>query len=692
MKRFTAFSFFLLFSIAAHSQVIYLKAELGGSQEVPSNASTANGIAIVIYDPSTRLLKLIGDYQNLSAIATASHIHSPAAPGSNAPVLITLTNTGGISGTISGSGTLTVAQETDLLGGNMYVNVLSSIFPGGEIRGQLTTTTTGQTDHLTARIQGAQEVPPTASVAIGNATLLIDKTTGMVYLTGSFSGLISNISSAHIYAAAPNETGPVIIPLVFTSGTSGTIHVASAITPGNQAQMLAGNTYVNIHSSAYPGGEIRGQLIAESQLVYLKAILQGSQEVPPNASLAKGTVIVKYNKTLKSLELKGDYQNLSSPITGSHIHSPAPPGTNAGVLFTLSNTGSTLGTLSTNVTLTTGQEADLLAGLMYVNVHSATFPAGEIRGQLTSTSANQTYYLAGKFSGSQESPPNSSTATGNVIALLDRSSREVFLTGNFSGFATSPTASHIHRGSAGENGPVVLSLSMVTGVTAGVISGNGVVSASVADSMILGFTYTNIHSTTFPSGEIRAQFGNQVLPVKLAYFSGYKQNNEVILIWESEQELNLRHYEIEQQSIETGGWISKGIVAAKKINTTAKYSFADIPLVNNTAFVLYRLKMVDMDGQQSYSNTIRLNFIKSSPALAISTNPVFNDMLQFVITGLPTNKKAIVSIIDYSGKVVMKTTASNLMINGISIGNLAAGMYILVVDIDGIVLQKGFIK
>ncbi len=693
MKRFTTLFLFLLFSVAARSQVIYLKAVLDGSQEVPPNASDASGIAIVKYDQSSKLLQLTGDYQNLSATISGSHIHSPAAPGSNAGVLVTLTNTGGTTGIISGSQTLTVAQEADLLAGNMYVNVHSTgSFVGGEIRGQLTTTTAGQTDYFTARIQGAQEVPPNGSGAKGSAIVLLDKTTGMVYLTGSFNGLAANASGAHIHPGAPNITGGVIIALSVTAGTQGTIHVASAISAGDQTTMIAGNTYVNVHNATFPGGEIRGQLIPESDLVYLKAILQGSQQVPPVASTAKGTVIVRYNKALKLLELIGDYQNIAANISAAHIHLPAAVGANAPAVFTLTNTSGTSGTLSTTATLTAGQEADLLGGLSYVNVHNTTFPGGEIRGQLTTTTGgSQTYYLTGKFSGAQEVPANASAATGNVTALLDRLSGEVFLTGNFSGLAADASAGHIHRGPAGANGGVVVSLS-ATASTSGTLTGNGTVQPSFADSMIRGLTYANVHNESFPGGEIRAQLGNLVLPVKLAYFNGYKQNNKVMLAWESTQELNLERYEIEQQGTNPGSWINKGAVAAKKINLAAKYNFTDIQLVNNAAYGLYRLKMVDTDGQLSYSNTIRINNKISAAALSIATNPVSNGMLQYVITGIPTNKRASVSIMDYTGRVVMRTTASTLTTNRISIGNLAAGMYRLVVQADGDILQQGFTK
>src|SRR5688572_5756720 len=91
---------------------------------------------------------------------------------------------------------------------------------------------------------------------------------------------------------------------------------------------------------------------SQSQMTFFKAVLQGSQEVPPTGSAASGVAIVRYDSATNNLILGGDYQNLSSDATNSHIHSPAPVGSNAGVLITLTNTGDTSGTLTGNATLT----------------------------------------------------------------------------------------------------------------------------------------------------------------------------------------------------------------------------------------------------------------------------------------------------------------------------------------------------
>src|SRR5262249_41261213 len=75
---------------------------------------------------------------------------------------------------------------------------------------------------------------------------------------------------------------------------------------------------------------------------------------------------------------------IGGPAAAAHIHCCAPPGSNASVLFPFSGVPSaTSGSIPEQVfSITPVQIADLEAGLMYMNIHNAEFPAGEIRGQL----------------------------------------------------------------------------------------------------------------------------------------------------------------------------------------------------------------------------------------------------------------------------------------------------------------------
>jgi hypothetical protein len=694
MKMISILVTLLLSSILSEAQFKYLKGTLQASQVGGTVNSNGSGVVIVRYNTVTRLLEHFGNYRGLTATITNQHIHT-GAPGVSGPVTIPLAGTGGTSGGLTGSQVLTVAQETDLLAGNMYTNIHTSTYPSGEIRGQLTQTTDGQTEFLNARLQGAQSTPPNPSLATGNANVLIDKATHTLYLTSTYTGLTTAANNAHIHVGAPGASGAVIIPLIFVTGTSGTLDTSRVITTTDEASILAGNTYVNVHTSTYPAGEIRGQLTKLSQIRYLANALQGSQQVPSNASTARGTVIVKYDTLSNFLELVGDYQDLSATISGSHIHGPfGPPGTNTAVLFNLTNSGGTTGTLTGTATLTQAQEVDLLAGNMYANVHSTgAFAGGEIRGQLLLTTAGETQYMVGNLQASQSvaTPAVVSSGVGTATVLVDKTASKVYVTGSFSGLTSNITATHIHGGAAGGTGAVVVPLTF-GGTTSGTVSGTATIRSTFADSMINGLTYLNIHTVNYGGGEIRAQLADLVLPVKLIYFNGYRNQNQVTLLWESAQESSLSQYEIEQQNVEAGNWITKTTVFARGGTAPTTYKTNDVPLIGKGNYAIYRLKMIDKDGRFSYSPIVRINFKDAKAELTILQNPVTNGELKYSITGLENNKALDVMVIDYNGKVVLKTSGQSFMNSKVNVSSLASGMYQLIIKSDELLLKQSFLK
>ncbi|KIC90824.1 hypothetical protein HY58_07155 [Flavihumibacter sp. ZG627] len=115
--------------------------------------------------------------------------------------------------------------------------------------------------------------------------------------------------------------------------------------------------------------------------------MSGLQEVPSNPSPATGEFTVVYNTRTKILELDMTWQGLLSDATASHIHGPAAPGVNGGVVIPLLGVppGTTSSSFSADL-LTTNfasfVEADLLNGLYYINIHTPSYPGGEIRGQI----------------------------------------------------------------------------------------------------------------------------------------------------------------------------------------------------------------------------------------------------------------------------------------------------------------------
>lgn len=110
----------------------------------------------------------------------------------------------------------------------------------------------------------------------------------------------------------------------------------------------------------------------------MKAKLSGGSEVPATTSTARGEAKFLINTQNNTLQFEIKVQGLNGVETGAHIHGPATTTQNAGVLFTLPTGTIKIGTWN----YSESQEADILAGRTYVNVHSDKFPNGEIRGQI----------------------------------------------------------------------------------------------------------------------------------------------------------------------------------------------------------------------------------------------------------------------------------------------------------------------
>jgi hypothetical protein len=112
-------------------------------------------------------------------------------------------------------------------------------------------------------LDGAQETPPVATTGTGTASATIDDVTGAMTLSGSFMNLIGPSNNFHLHGPAPPGTpAGVIQGFPFDFGvTSGTFGGNAVLSAANVAHVLAGNTYLNVHSTFRPGGEIRGQLL-----------------------------------------------------------------------------------------------------------------------------------------------------------------------------------------------------------------------------------------------------------------------------------------------------------------------------------------------------------------------------------------------------------------------------------------------
>ena len=109
------------------------------------------------------------------------------------------------------------------------------------------------------------------------------------------------------------------------------------------------------------------------------AVLNAPQETPPLATAGNGAAHLTFEESTKMLCFSINFQNLSSAEILAHIHGPALPGTPAGILFPLPLGNPKAGCVGP---LDKNQKNALLKNSTYINIHSANFPAGEIRGQI----------------------------------------------------------------------------------------------------------------------------------------------------------------------------------------------------------------------------------------------------------------------------------------------------------------------
>jgi hypothetical protein len=106
-------------------------------------------------------------------------------------------------------------------------------------------------------LSGGHEVPPTQTSATGSGTVTVhaDKT---VKVDLKVSGM--QATAAHIHMGAMGANGPVIVPLEKKGGDEFVSKEGAKLTDEQYTAYKAGNTYVNVHSDKYKGGEIRAQL------------------------------------------------------------------------------------------------------------------------------------------------------------------------------------------------------------------------------------------------------------------------------------------------------------------------------------------------------------------------------------------------------------------------------------------------
>jgi CHRD domain len=110
---------------------------------------------------------------------------------------------------------------------------------------------------MKVKLSGDQEVPPVQTQASGNGTITVNDD---MSVSGSVTTTGIKATAAHIHEAAAGKNGPVIVPLEKKSDNEFVVPAGAKLSDAQYKALKAGNLYVNVHSDAHKGGEIRAQL------------------------------------------------------------------------------------------------------------------------------------------------------------------------------------------------------------------------------------------------------------------------------------------------------------------------------------------------------------------------------------------------------------------------------------------------
>ena len=267
-----------------------------------------------------------------------------------------------------------------------------------------------------------------------------------------------------------------------------------------KVHLLAGALALALALAAVGGAGARSQ----ANTIRIAAGMAAANETPtPKGDVgnARGTFTATLTKSGTGAELSWrlEFSSLTGNAIAAHIH-VAARGVSGPVRVPL------CAPCTSGVTGTATINADVLDAILndraYVNVHTPTNPAGEIRDQVSIVAGVKTTLRA-----SQERPKPKgklARAKGTFTATVSRSGTTGVITWRltFSKLSGRAIAAHIHSGARGKAGPVIVPLCAPCRSGA---RGRATVDGSVLDALESGRSYVNVHTKKNPAGEIRGQ-------------------------------------------------------------------------------------------------------------------------------------------------------------------------------------------
>ena len=243
-----------------------------------------------------------------------------------------------------------------------------------------------------AQLSGEAEVPPNLGLdTFGSCVgILSDFPSPDPSFSIACEHNVEDAVAAHIHEAPPGIAGGIVFPFAspFAIDATWDLSLEEAI------KLLAGQNYVNVHTPAFPNGEIRGQLLPRQSSESVQTVtfpLTGAQEVPPVATDDSGVCVVVFDQTVFGINAEGTLDvfcahDVENPVA-AHIHE-SPRGVAGGIVIPFADPQSPI--VAEDLDLDVSLISALVQGNLYVNVHTAANPNGHIRGQIDTCFASPT--------------------------------------------------------------------------------------------------------------------------------------------------------------------------------------------------------------------------------------------------------------------------------------------------------------
>ena len=448
---------------------------------------TARGTGVVQLAEFSMVLFVDITVTGLTGQVTGAFVQGPAGPGvvSNVVVAdVSLEIVGNSYHTKNTFINLSPAQVDWAVRGLLYINISTTAFPSGQVRGQI------QMSGVGCAVLGAGGESPTPAVSNGTGTAALELLSpNSLFYDITVSGLTSAITMAHFHGAPFLQNGGVLFPIPF-SANGRAMCVWANITAVQMAALVSGQVYINVHTTVYGGGEVRGQVLGLQPTSFGAAALTGV--FSGTTAVGTGTFAAKLLEVSGTLWYSLALNNTNPTANLSvRIYGPNDVTLQAFKVPAVGRWGRRLSS-STVVQLLKNNSAR-------IDVHSGN-PGEDFGGQISFRGVGSSI-----VTGVSEIPPNNSSGVAaGLVAVYGPSN--IFYQISVSGLSSAVTKLHFH-------GPAVptvaapmlydLSNSMAeSGQYQGVLYN---VAPDVVQQFLSGQVYINVHTANIPGGELRGQ-------------------------------------------------------------------------------------------------------------------------------------------------------------------------------------------